>query len=77
MNTASIVQKIWSYCDVLRDVGVSYGDYLDQLTYLMFLKMAFVFLLVAMGYGIAYRHCPRLPLPGFRKIRVNFLLLST
>jgi len=40
MNTASIIQKIWSYCDVLRDVGVSYGDYLEQLTYLLFLKMA-------------------------------------
>lgn len=40
MNTATIVQKIWSYCDVLRDVGVSYGDYLEQLTYLLFLKMA-------------------------------------
>ncbi|NIA11215.1 MAG: N-6 DNA methylase, partial [Nitrospiraceae bacterium] len=40
MNSATIVQKIWSYCDVLRDVGVSYGDYLEQLTYLLFLKMA-------------------------------------
>jgi len=40
MNTASIVQKIRSYCNVLRDVGVSYGDYLEQLTYLLFLKMA-------------------------------------
>ncbi len=34
MNSANIVQKIWSYCDVLRDVGVSYGEYLEQLTYL-------------------------------------------
>ena len=40
MNTASIVQKIWSYCDIFRDVGISYGDYLEQLTYLLFLKMA-------------------------------------
>ena len=77
MNTAAIVQKTWSCCDDLRDVGVNYGDYLEQLTYLLFLKMAFVFLLVAMDFGIAYRHCPRIPLPGFRKIRVNFLLLST
>jgi hypothetical protein len=30
MNTASIVQKIWSYFDVLRDVGVSYGNFLEQ-----------------------------------------------
>ncbi|MEO1259863.1 MAG: class I SAM-dependent DNA methyltransferase [Bacteroidota bacterium] len=39
-NTASIVQKVWSFCDVLRDDGVGYGDYLEQLTYLLFLKMA-------------------------------------
>jgi len=40
MNTASIVAKVWSFCNVLRDAGVSYGDYLEQLTYLIFLKMA-------------------------------------
>ncbi len=39
-NTASIVSKVWSFCDVLRDDGVGYGDYLEQLTYLLFLKMA-------------------------------------
>src|SRR5512147_2779468 len=40
MNTSTIVQKLWNYCNVLRDDGVSYGDYLEQLTYLLFLKMA-------------------------------------
>jgi len=35
-----IVQKLWNYCHVLRDDGVSYGDYVEQLTYLLFLKMA-------------------------------------
>jgi type I restriction enzyme M protein len=40
MNTSTIVLKVWSYCTVLRDDGVSYGDYLEQLTYLLFLKMA-------------------------------------
>lgn len=35
-----IVNKLWSYCNVLRDDGLSYGDYLEQLTYLLFLKMA-------------------------------------
>jgi type I restriction enzyme M protein len=40
MNTASIVSKVWSFCNLLRDDGVSYGDYLEQLTYLLFLKMA-------------------------------------
>lgn len=33
------VQKLWNYCNVLRDDGVSYGDYVEQLTYLLFLKM--------------------------------------
>ena len=41
MNGSSqIVQKLWNYCNVLRDDGLSYGDYVEQLTYLLFLKMA-------------------------------------
>lgn len=39
MNTATIAQKLWN-CNVLRDDGMSYGDYVEQLTYLLFLKMA-------------------------------------
>jgi len=39
-STNSIVSKVWSFCNTLRDDGVSYGDYLEQLTYLLFLKMA-------------------------------------
>jgi type I restriction enzyme M protein len=39
-ESASIVQRVWNYCNVLRDDGVSYGDYVEQLTYLLFLKMA-------------------------------------
>jgi len=39
-NTSSIVSKVWSFCNTLRDVGVGYGDYLEQLTYLLFLKIA-------------------------------------
>jgi len=35
----TIVDRVWNYCNVLRDDGVSYGDYLEQLTYLLFLKM--------------------------------------
>ncbi|MFN0156761.1 MAG: N-6 DNA methylase [Bacteroidota bacterium] len=39
-NTSGIVGKVWGFCTVLKDDGVSYGDYLEQLTYLLFLKMA-------------------------------------
>lgn len=41
MSDASlIVQKLWNYCNVLRDDGLSYQDYIEQLTFLLFLKMA-------------------------------------
>ena len=39
-ESATIVQRLWNYCNVLRDDGVSYGDYVEQLTYLLFLKMS-------------------------------------
>ncbi len=39
-ESSAIVQRLWNYCHVLRDDGVSYGDYVEQLTYLLFLKMA-------------------------------------
>src|SRR5260221_12236151 len=39
-ESSQIVQRLWNYCNVLRDDGVSYGDYVEQLTYLLFLKMA-------------------------------------
>lgn len=39
-QASSIVSKVWSFCNTLRDDGVSYGDYLEQITYLIFLKMA-------------------------------------
>ncbi len=39
-NNSAIVTKVWSFCNTLRDDGVGYGDYLEQLTYLLFLKMA-------------------------------------
>jgi type I restriction enzyme M protein len=40
MNPQQIVAKLWSYCHVLRDTGVGTLDYVEQLTYLLFLKMA-------------------------------------
>ena len=39
-DSDGIVQKLWNYCNVLRDDGLSYQDYLEQLTFLLFLKMA-------------------------------------
>ena len=40
MNSNTLVQKLWNFCHTLRDDGVGYGDYLEQLTYLLFLKLA-------------------------------------
>src|SRR5579862_6549046 len=40
MSPSALVQKLWNYCNVLRDDGLSYGDYVEQLTFLLFLKMA-------------------------------------
>jgi type I restriction enzyme M protein len=39
-QSSAIVSKVWGMCNPLRDDGVSYGDYLEQLTYLIFLKMS-------------------------------------
>jgi type I restriction enzyme M protein len=39
-DSATVVQKLWNYCNVLRDDGLSYQDYIEQLTFLLFLKMA-------------------------------------
>ena len=40
ITTHALIQKLWNYCSVLRDDGMSYGDFVEQLTYLLFLKMA-------------------------------------
>jgi type I restriction enzyme M protein len=40
MTANGLVQKLWNYCNILRDDGLSYGDYVEQLTFLLFLKMA-------------------------------------
>ena len=40
MTPQQIVAKLWSYCHVLRDTGVGTLDYVEQLTFLLFLKMA-------------------------------------
>ena len=41
MSTLRVLgQKLWNYCNILRDDGLSYGGYVEQLTFLLFLKMA-------------------------------------
>jgi type I restriction enzyme M protein len=40
MTNNQLVAKLWNYCNILRDDGLSYGDYVEQLTFLLFLKMA-------------------------------------
>ncbi|HEV7616182.1 MAG TPA: class I SAM-dependent DNA methyltransferase [Solirubrobacterales bacterium] len=39
-TAGTLVRKLWQYCNILRDDGLSYPDYVEQLTYLLFLKMA-------------------------------------
>ena len=39
-QASRLVRRLWHYCNVLRDDGLSYPDYVEQLTYLLFLKMA-------------------------------------
>ncbi|MGB1017763.1 MAG: N-6 DNA methylase [Chitinophagales bacterium] len=40
MTNSTIISKIWNLASVLKDDGVSNGDYLEQITYLLFLKLA-------------------------------------
>jgi len=37
---SDVVQQLWGFCHTLRHDGIDYGDYIEQLTYLLFLKMA-------------------------------------
>ncbi len=38
-DVRAVVQRLWGFCNVLKDDGVSYSDYVEQLTFLLFLKM--------------------------------------
>ncbi|MDX9703273.1 MAG: class I SAM-dependent DNA methyltransferase [Candidatus Auribacterota bacterium] len=38
-DSKQLVSKLWNYCNILKDDGLSYGDYVEQLTFLLFLKM--------------------------------------
>ena len=39
MNESTLIAKVWNFATVLRDAGLTYTDYVSQLTYLLFLKM--------------------------------------
>ena len=39
MSTQDIVQKLWNLCNILRDDGITYHQYVTELTYILFLKM--------------------------------------
>ena len=39
MTNQEIIQKLWNLCNVLRDDGITYHQYVTELTYLLFLKM--------------------------------------
>ena len=40
LSLTDVVQKLWGFCHTLRHDGIDYGDYIEQITYLLFLKMA-------------------------------------
>ena len=40
MGTNAIIQKLWNLCNILRNVGIGYYEYVTELTYILFLKMA-------------------------------------
>ena len=42
MTTQEIVNKLWNLCNVLRDDGITYHQYVTELAYILFLKMATV-----------------------------------
>ena len=39
-SNVDVVQKLWGFCHTLRHDGIDYRDYIEQITYLLFLKMA-------------------------------------
>lgn len=39
MSTQDLINKLWNLCNLLRDDGITYNEYLNELTYLVFLKM--------------------------------------
>ena len=61
---SDVVQKLWGFCHTLRHDGIDYGDYIEQITYLLFLKMADERAIDLAGSSAAGRHGDRLLLAG-------------
>lgn len=62
-QTSTIISKVWGMCNPLPDDGVSYGDYLEQLTYLILLKMSDEY--AKPPYNKKNRHSCRIRLDGY------------
>ncbi len=66
-DPTQLVQKLCNNCNILRDDGLSYGDYVEQLTFLLFLKMADERSFPGLCPGLVYHSpvglspCQRLP----------------
>ena len=63
-HSNQLVQKLWNYCNILRDDGLSYGDYVEQLTFLLFLKMADEQSRAAVQQAVAHARRVRLGQPA-------------
>src|SRR4051812_46074097 len=66
-TTSGLVRELWQYCTVLRDDGLSYPDYVEQLTYLLFLKMADEQPRDVVPAGQGWRSFASLDAPGMRE----------
>lgn len=52
MTTQEIVSKLWNLCNVLRDDGITYHQYVTELTYILFLKMARILRMIQLSLWV-------------------------
>jgi hypothetical protein len=64
-NPQQLVSKLWNYCYILRDDGLSYGEYVEQLTYLLFGSLA----PARSGFALSLREI-RLGLPSASALKM-------
>ena len=63
---SDVVQKFWGFCHTLRHDGIDYGDYIEQITYLLFLKMADERAIDLSRMGVPQESARRSTAPGRR-----------